>query len=109
MKIIKKKRKFKATKNIKLIDCGTIKLLNNEQISIQFGKNKNDITKKNWGFYLTNSCNRTLKKQFKTAICFGKKTRKIFVILVDKNKLKLFKKYIKKENMIVKEWLDRFK
>ena len=46
MKIIKKKRKFKATKNIKLIDCGTIKLLNNEQISIQFGKNKNDITKK---------------------------------------------------------------
>ena len=37
------------------------------------------ILQKNWGFYLTNSCNRTLKKQFKTAICLEKKQEKFLL------------------------------
>lgn len=107
MKLTKVKRIFSATKKIKIKDCGSLSLQNNEQISLKFKSEKNDITKKNWGFYLTNSCNKTLKKKFRTAICIGKKHKKIFVMLVHKSKITEFKKYLKEEKMSVQKWLDK--
>ena len=71
---------------------------------------KNHITKKNWGYYLTDSCNKTLKKNgFRTAIVTsylsGKK--KYFVKIVHKNKINLFNRYLKKNKSKILMWLDK--
>ena len=78
MKLTKVKRIFSATKKIRIKDCGSLSLQNNEQISLKFKSEKNDITKKNWGFYLTNSCNKTLKKKIQDSYLYWKKTQKNF-------------------------------
>ena len=53
-------------KNI-LKNNGILKCKTNEQYSLKTsfkGVNAiNHITKKNWGYYLTDSCNQTLKKK----------------------------------------------
>lgn len=107
MKLTKENRIYSPLKKIKIKDCGSLSFQNNEQISLKFKSEKNDITKKNWGFYLTNSCNKTLKNKFRTVICAGKKHKKIFVMLVHKSKIREFKKYLKKEKMFVQKWLDK--
>ena len=109
MKLFKNNRKFLVSKKITLTDRGRISLLNNEQFSIVIGNKKNDITKKKWGFYLTNSCNSSLKnKGLKTAIIKGKMNKRIFVCLVDKRKIKIFKDYLKHEQLVLKKWLDSY-
>ena len=60
---------------------GELKLNNNDQVSIVTKSKKiiakNHITKKSWGYYLTDSCNKTLKQNgFKTAIVISYLSRK---------------------------------
>ena len=72
----------------------------------------NRITKNDWGYYLTDSCNYTLKKNnFKTALVVSQLTKinKIFVKIVHKKKLKEFKKYLKDNKSFVLTWLDEWK
>ena len=106
MKLFKDNRKFLVSKKITLTDRGRITLLNNEQFSIVIGNKKNDITKKKWGFYLTNSSLKS--KGLKTAIIKGKKNKRIFVCLVDKRKIKIFKDYLNQEQLVLKKWLDNY-
>lgn len=110
-KIKKKPKVFKATKKNKIKNFGIIHLKNGEQVSFKMGRSINEITKQNWGFYLTNSCNVTLKKSgFKTAIVESNmtKNKKIFVKIVKENKIKFFKKYLKENKSKVLIWLDQF-
>ena len=75
-------------------------------------KASNQITKKDWGFYLTNSCNSTLKKNnFKTALVVSQLTKKnkIFVKIVHKKKLKEFDKYLRDNKSFLLSWLDEWK
>lgn len=112
MKFSKKKipREFKPLKGIKLKDCGYIELKIDEQFSLNFRKNvSNDIVKKKWGFYLTNSVNFTLKKNnFKTAFVHSKNYNRTFINLVHKTKMKDFKKYLKEQNSEILIWLDEY-
>jgi len=72
----------------------------------------NKITKNDWGYYLTDSCNSTLRKNnFKTALVVSQLTKinKIFVKIVHKKKLKEFNKYLKDNKSFVLTWLDEWK
>ena len=104
---------MKKLKNIKPIDINKIKV--NSQFTLITNyknlKSKNHITKKNWGYYLTDSCNHTLKKNgFKTALVLSKFSdkNKIFIKIVHKNKIKLFNKYLKENKSCVLTWFDKW-
>ena len=112
MRIKKKKnpRKFAVGLNnkIQIKDCGSIYLKPNEQISfVTKSLAKHDVTRKDWGFYATQSINSRLKKNFKTAIVINK-LKRIFIMLVEKKHIKKFNRYCKKENQKVLTWLDNF-
>ena len=85
----------------------------NHEINFVVKNNKaiNHITKKKWGYYLTDSCNYTLiKNGFKTAIVVSQlsKKNKIFIKLVHMKKLSLFNKYLIKNKSFVLTWLDEW-
>tara|TARA_A100000164_G_C21505119_1_gene584324 strand:+ start:141 stop:479 length:339 start_codon:yes stop_codon:yes gene_type:complete len=110
MKIKKRNRIFEAgVTKIKIRDCGSIKLKNDNQVTFISKNSEYDVCKKNWGYYATPSINGRLKTfGFKTFIVSNSK-KKIYIFLVHKNKINLFKNYIKKErNFIIKE-LTNFK
>ena len=109
--IHKKPRLFNPTKGVKLRDMGNIFLGKDEQMTF-FTKSKkhNDVTKKEWGFYLSNSVNHNLKSQgFKTAIVIGDEDGKIFINLVEIEKIDVFIKYLKRHKIRVLCWLDELK
>jgi hypothetical protein len=79
----------------------------NEQITFISKKNREyDFVKKEWGYYATQSINARLKKfKFLTCLVRNKITKRRFVLVVYKEKKLLFKKYLKKENMKILQWL----
>ena len=92
---------------IKISDYGVIELYQDEQISfIKESGRRYDVVSKSWGYYATPSVNKSLKIQgFKTAMVRNLKGN-IFIMIVEKDKLDLFKKYCKDENQEIMEWLD---
>ena len=115
MKIKKKNRKFKPSKNSNLIlkDCGEIVLENNELVTFVSKKKLNetyDVTKKNWGYYATPSINkRLLKNNFFAYIVQNRETKNFFIMIVNSTKSKSFLKYIKKENLVLIPWPKKLK
>ena len=114
--IIKKKiRKFKPSKDsaIVLKDCGKIILNDNEQVTFSERNKKNrdyDVTKKDWGYYATPSINSRLKKNnFSSHIVVNKSTNLFFIMLVQKNKMNLFLRYLKKEKLKIIPWPKKLK
>ncbi len=111
MKIKKRRkpRKFSAGifSKIQIKDCGEIYLNPNEQISfVTKSHAKHDVTRKDWGFYATQSINSRLKKKFRTALVINK-LKRIFIMLIEKKYIKKFNKYCKEENQKVLIWLDK--
>ena len=108
MKITKKNRKFKVgIKKIELTEKAYIFLKNNEMVTLKNKKMEYDIVKKDWGYYATPSINeRLLKFNFKTCIIKNKTSKNIFILIVDKNKIKNLIKYLKNENCRVIKWLS---
>ena len=92
---------------IKIDDCGSIILEDNEQITFLTDCNKEyDVIKKDWGFYATPSINnRLLRQGFKCALVKNKDGF-LYVMLVMENKLKLFERYIANEENHLVMWLD---
>ena len=108
--IVKKKiRKFKPSPHSKIIlkDCGKIFLNNDELVSFCSKNNNNsnyEITKKNWGFYATPSINKRLKNNnFETFIVVNK-FKDFFIMIVYKNKKKLFLDNLKKNQLKKVPW-----
>lgn len=98
---------LKKKQNIK--EIGSIKLKNNEMISlIVAGNKRHEITRKVWGFYATQSINDRLKKNFKTAIVKNS-MNKVFIMMVERSKMKKFRDYCRIEKQRVIKWLDREK
>ncbi|WP_075483173.1 hypothetical protein [Candidatus Pelagibacter communis] len=110
MKIKKRNRKFKVgrKKNIILKDVGSIKLNDNENITfIDTNLREYDVCKKNWGYYATPSLNKRVKKYgYIAGLVYNKKFKTFFIHLVDTRKKKIFKSYLKKENMKLICWLN---
>jgi len=99
-------RKF-CVNNVEIYDFGKIKLEPNEMISFKTDANKEyDFVAKEWGFYATPSINGRLKKEgFKTALVKNL-YNKLYVMVVDENKIELFKKYLNDDNQNLICWLD---
>lgn len=103
-------RNFAPIEGVVLKDMGNIELEDDEQITfIMPSGKKNDITKKDWGLYLGNSLNYNLKQQgFKTALvsssCSGGK--RLYINLVEIEKLTIFYDYLKQHGATVIKWLD---
>lgn len=112
MRVSKRNRKFRVgkSKDITLVDKGSIFLNNNDNISIHFNKKINfDVAKKNWGFYPLPSINKRLKKfKLNTVLVESKNfdTYFIMVVIDNKSRIKHFKNYCKKENIKIIAWLN---
>ena len=96
-----------GNKRIKIKDMGNLLLDVDEQITFMSGKGMEyDVCRKNWGYYATPSVNDRLKRSgFKTALVCNDKGQ-VYIMLVEKNKTKIFDDYLKQEKNFVIEWLD---
>lgn len=113
MKVYKRKKPrtfLVSEKNrIFLKDVGKVSLNDNENLTISSTDKKNyEICRKNWGYYATPSINVRLKKNgFRTVLV--KQNKKLFILIVDNKKIKMFKRYIKLENYKIVKRLDNLK
>ena len=105
-------REFSPTDGLILKDMGDVMLGNNEQITFRTESGKcNDVTKMTWGYYLSNSVNWTAKKQgFKTALVVSRmeSVPRLFINLVEKEKLDEYGVYLEKNHSEVVVWLDEW-
>ena len=104
MQIKKVNRTWKVglKNNIKITEKANIKLKINEQISfysLTFNKVENEICKKNWGYYLTPSINKRLKKYDHKIFILKNSKKNSFLATVNNSKLKEVKKYCKDEKL----------
>ena len=106
IKTLKKPRLF-TVNDMSIKDYGKIQLNKNEMISfITKSKREYDFTAKDWGFYVTPSINGRLKKEgFKIALVKNN-TGKFFIMAVEKEKIKIFKKYCTSQQEKVLKWLS---
>lgn len=103
-------REFTPTAGITLKDLGEIELDVDEQITLTAGApGGNDVVRKSWGFYLTNSINHTLRRNgFRTALVLSESSSqaRLFINLVEESKVDEFLAYLAENNSRVLTWLD---
>lgn len=102
-------RKFRVGQNgsIELSDCGRIHLAADEQVTFESpAGGELDVAAKSWGFYATPSVNGRLVDQgFRTALVRSSIGR-VYVMVVDRQRLDDFADYCRGERQEVLEWLD---
>ena len=105
---LKKIRRYKVgLTNIEIKDMGNIQLKANEQITFVNKKTQYDVCKKNWGYYATPSLNKRLKSFNFRSFLVKNPFNCLYLMIVEKSKINLFHKYLKKEkNKIVKEFTN---
>jgi hypothetical protein len=107
MKLSEVNRSFKVN-NINLKEIAKISLEDNEMITFIKNNKEYDFTAKEWGYYVTPSINGRLKNEgFKTALVVNN-YNKLYVMIVDMEKINEFKEYLLKENSKVICWLDEW-
>jgi len=101
-------RRFQVGEHI-IKDYGKIQLDDKEMVSFQTKSGKEyDFVAKDWGFYATPSINGRLNKEgFKTAI-IQNRYNKIYLTVVEIEKLDLFYQYLENDNQKVMFWLDEW-
>ena len=66
-----------------------------------------DVTAKDWGYYATPSTNGRLRDfGYKTAVARSAATGRIYVLLVERDKLSAFEDYCREQQLTVQVWLD---
>ncbi len=66
-----------------------------------------DVTAKDWGFYATPSTNGRLKDfGFRTAVARSEATGRLYVLLVEKDKMPAFETYCQEQQLVIDSWLD---
>jgi hypothetical protein len=102
-------RKFRVGRDgqIEMSDCGRVCLAADEQVTFLTPSGKeHDFGAKRWGFYATPSVNGRLKEQgFKTALVRNAQGR-LYIMVVDTDRLEEFHDYINAEQQTVCAWLD---
>ena len=101
-------REFLVGKEEQIVikDCGSVSLKADEQITFitDLGK-EYDVVRKDWGFYATPSINGRLRHfGFKTALVKNRHD-KFYVMLVEKEKIDEFEKYLDTEDNYLVSWL----
>jgi len=93
--------------SIAISDCARMHLEPDEQVTFvtEDGK-EHDFARKSWGFYATPSVNGRLADQgFKTALVRNDAGR-LYVMVVEAERLADFDEYVQRERLVVDEWLD---
>lgn len=108
MKVFKNPRLFKVN-NVEVKDFGKIKLATNEMVSfVTKSKKEYDFTAQDWGFYVTPSINGRLKKEgFKIALVKNK-SGKIYIMAVEKEKIKIFNKFCTNQKKKILKWFNLY-
>jgi hypothetical protein len=103
-------RQFSPHPGVSLSDMGDLYLSEDEQVTIRLAPDRgNDIVRKPWGFYLTNSLNGSLRRQaLKTALVRNRSTQRLYVLLVDEHRLDDFTAYLGQFGMELVHWLDQW-
>ena len=102
-------RDFSPYPGLTLRDMGDLYLAADEQVTVRVTPERgNDVVRKPWGFYLTNSLNGTLRGQgLKTALARGAGGR-LYVLLVDEERLPEFEIYLAQYGLRMECWLDEW-
>ena len=89
-------------------DCGSLHLDPDEQVTFVTDSGKElDVTRKSWGFYATPSVNgRLLEFGLRAVLVYNKRTGRYFILLVEKDRVDSFQKYIDEEGLDLVSWLD---
>ena len=103
-------REFSPAPGLKLKDMGDLHLGVDEQVTVRLTPDRgNDVVRKPWGFYLTNSLNGTLQAQgIKTALVENRDSRRTYVMLVDQSRIAEFNAYLAEYGMHIVRWLDEW-
>jgi hypothetical protein len=89
-------------------DCGVVRLDSNDQVTFVAASGAEyDVAAKDWGFYATPSLNGRLEAfGLRGILIRNQKTRRYFVLLVEKGCEPQFESYCEQESLIVIAWLD---
>lgn len=104
-------REFSPYPGITLQDMGDVWLDNDQQLTVRTASGAgNDVVRKEWGFYLTNSLNANLRAQgLKTAlVASGTDEPRLYVLMVEDDKLGIFDAYLAQYGMRLVAWLDEW-
>jgi len=99
-------REFQAG-SVRIRHCATIDLAPDEQVTfVTPGGREYDVVRKDWGFYATPSLNGRLRRQgFRSALVCNPEG-KIFLRLVEQERLDAFRAYLEEQEEQVLCWLD---
>ena len=90
-------------------DCGSIVLASSEQVTFVddvSGESHTDVTRRDWGYYLTRSCNQHhLEMGWRIGIMRNAFAR-TYVIAVDNAKLGAFEEFLQKSEHELILWVD---
>lgn len=106
LKKINPPREFRVGKkrDISIVQSGQLFLENNEQLLLESGGCFHAVTKKEWGFYLTESVSqRVLEAGFRVGIMQNEAGRS-YVVLVESEKVPSFQLYCDAEKQEVR-WI----
>ena len=91
--------------NISISDMGDIFLKPDEQVTfVTDNDDRHDFCRKNWGFYATPSINSRLKNENFITALVANKNNNLYVMVVEKSKIKEFRKYLKYDDLTVISW-----
>jgi len=94
-------RIFDSGSKIMLKDVGYIELEVSETFGLKHGnKIVNDISRKNWGYYLTNSINFRLDERNYFVSIIRNDLDHLFIVLVDSKRIDDFEQYLLDSNQI---------
>ena len=107
IKIEKYNKVIFKNKNTKIKKAANIKLNNDCVITfISSDKKEYDFCKKKWGYYATPSINHRLTDNNFRAVIIKNILNKHFICVVEKDKIKEFRDYLKKDKQKVIMWLN---
>jgi hypothetical protein len=105
--IIDPPRVFKV-KDKEKKDCARVYLESDEQVTFMKGDKEFDFASTEWGFYATPSINGRVKDfGFKTAVVLNEQNR-LYINIVEIEKVESFKKFIKNKGATIVCWLDQW-
>jgi hypothetical protein len=94
------------------LDCGTASLSANEQLTFadaDEGPGHTDVTRKEWGYYLTRSCNDyQTRNGWRTAIIRNGAGR-TYVVMVALEQMARFDRFLAETGHSVALWVDELK
>ncbi len=97
-----------TVKGVTMLHSADIKLTADEVVTFKTPSGAEyDVTAKDWGFYATPSTNGRLRDYgFRTAVARSEATGRIYILLVEKDKLPSFETYCEEQHLVIDAWLD---